>query len=93
MYTYTPTSRFLVLSVPSSAPFHPGNKFLVLSPTESTPDMRGYDEEVLTEATAVDAHSKLHRADSTSSTSSAVSDIHPSGYLFLGNTKSRRASQ
>ena len=93
MFSIPPPSKFLVLSAPSSAPFHPGNKYLVLSPTESTPDLRGYDEQALTEASVVESHAALHRADSTSSNSSVESGVHPSGYLFLGNTKSRRASQ
>ena len=104
MYTYTPTHRFLVLSAMSSAPFNPDNKFLVLSPTESGPDPRVYDEQPLTESTSVElspemALSKSHRSNSSSSTSSMDSQFNsipaslPNGFLYLGNTKTRRSSQ
>lgn len=103
MYTHTPTHRFLVLSAVNSAPFNPSNKFLVLSPTESGPDPRGYDEQAVTESSAEQSPdlilSNLHRSDSSSSTSSSDSRFNgiaatlPNGFLYLGNTKTQKASQ
>lgn len=100
MYTYTPTSRYLVLSAADSAPFNPNNKFLVLSPTESGP----YDEQAVIESSSAEQSpdltpSNLHRSNSSSSTASDESQFNslaaapPNGFLYLGNTKSRKASQ
>ncbi|KAJ5883288.1 uncharacterized protein N7473_010174 [Penicillium subrubescens] len=94
-----PPRQFLVLSATSSAPFDPSHKFLVLSPTESGPDSRVYDEQAVTESATVEHEQELHRSNSSSSTSSEASQIDedaatlPSGFLFLGHTKGRRASQ
>ncbi|KAJ5578506.1 uncharacterized protein N7459_007470 [Penicillium hispanicum] len=100
MYTYTPTHRFLVLSAPESAPFHPGNKFLVLSPTEFGPDPRVYDEQPLTDSSSdLSSEMELHRSNSSSSTSSSDSRFNdiaatlPKGFLYLGNSQTRRSSQ
>ena len=99
MYTYTATHRFLVLSAPQSAPFHPGNNFLVLSPAESGPDPRAYDEQPLTDSSDESVEIGLHRCNSSSSTASSDSRFNniaatlPKGFLYLGNPKTRRASQ
>ncbi|KAJ5682712.1 hypothetical protein N7462_005877 [Penicillium macrosclerotiorum] len=103
MHHIPPPRNFLVLSAVSSAPFNPSHKFLVLSPTESGPDPRGYDEQALTDSTSVEqspeAAAGLHRANSSSSTSSNESQFDdlaatlPSGFLYLGNSKTRKASQ
>ncbi|KAJ5161842.1 hypothetical protein N7492_007234 [Penicillium capsulatum] len=101
MYTYTPTTRFLVLSAADSVPFNPNNKFLVLSPTENGPDPRVWDEQAVVD---VDQSSHLavpehHRSASSSSSMSSDSQFDgvpatlPNGFLYLGHTKSRRASQ
>ena len=98
MFKIPPPRRFLVLSVPSSAPFDPSHKFLVLSPTESGPDSRLYDEQAVTESATAEHEQELHRSNSSSSTSSEDSQVDddaatlPNGFLFLGHIKSRRAS-
>lgn len=95
--------NFLVLSAANSAPFNPDNKFLVLSPTESGPDPRSY-EQAVTESSSVEQSPRLgpsshHRSNSSSSDSSADSRFNsiaatlPKGFLYLGNTKTRKASQ
>lgn len=99
MFKIPPPRQFLVLSAPNSAPFDPSHKFLVLSPTESGPDSRLYDEQAVTESATVEHEQELHRSNSSSSTSSEDSQVDddaatlPSGFLFLGHTKGRRASQ
>lgn len=98
MFKIAPPRQFLVLSAPSSAPFDPSHKFLVLSPTESGPDSRLYDEQAVSESATVEHEQELHRTNSSSSTLSEDSQVDddaatlPSGFLFLGHTKSRRAS-
>lgn len=100
MYTSTPTSRFLVLSAADSAPFNPNNKFLVLSPTESVP----HDEQALIESSSTEQSpdltpSNLHRTNSSSSTDSddsrfnSIASTLPNRFLYLGNSKSRKALQ
>jgi hypothetical protein len=99
MFKIPPPRQFLVLSATSSAPFDPSHKFLVLSPTESGPDSRLYDEQAVTESATVEHQQELHRSNSSSSSSSEDSQVDdltanlPSGFLFLGHTKGRRASQ
>lgn len=98
MYTYTPTSRFLVLSAADSVPFNPNNKFLVLSPTESGPHEEAVTESSSAEQSPDFTPSELHRSNSSSSTESddsrfnSIAATLPKGFLYLGNTKSRKAS-
>ncbi|EPS25638.1 hypothetical protein POX_c04012 [Penicillium oxalicum] len=101
MFQIPPPRQFLVLSAPNSAPFDPSHKFLVLSPTESGPDPRLYDEQAVSEVSALEHEPELHRSHSSSSTlseDSSVDDVPavnslPAGFLFLGHNKNRRASQ
>lgn len=86
MYSYTPTSKFLVLSPAESGPETKkpsANKFLVLSPTESGPHSSFDDMSSPEDSSSSDAP--------TPSTPSSVS-TSSNGFLFLGHpTSSLRA--
>jgi hypothetical protein len=80
MYTYTPTSKFLVLSPVQSRP-EQTSKFLVLTPTESGPEYE-------LRASSPDSPQLRDRSDSLSTEESQIeATFSPfaGGFLYLGH--------
>ncbi|RHZ64559.1 uncharacterized protein CDV56_102854 [Aspergillus thermomutatus] len=86
MYTYTPTSKFLILSPVQSRP-EQTSKFLVLTPTESGPEYE-------LGASSPDSPRIRDRSDSQSSISTDESQVEApfsplaGGFLYLGHRTS-----
>ncbi|GAQ10481.1 hypothetical protein ALT_7802 [Aspergillus lentulus] len=80
MYTYTPTSKFLVLSPVQSRP-EQTSKFLVLTPTESGPEYE-------LGASSPASPDIRHRSDSVSTDESQIEvtfSPFAGGFLYLGH--------
>ncbi|KAH1843881.1 hypothetical protein KXW19_000635 [Aspergillus fumigatus] len=80
MYTYTPTSKFLVLSPVQSRPVQT-SKFLVLTPTESGPE---YEFGASTPASP-DVRNRSDSVSTDDSQIEATFSPFAGGFLYLGH--------